>query len=123
MTYSYASYNGDLTGTTYGNGQTLTPTYDSLGRLSKLSYNGTDIYEYYYGTNGKVGLLKDLAQGVDWRYEYDKAGRITALTGPGRERHYYSYSGSTGEVTGSTVNTLKVAYHYAKEKIKNAILA
>ena len=27
------------------------------------------------------------------------------------------------EVTGSTVNTLKVAYHYAKEKIKNAILA
>ena len=52
VTYSYASYNGDLTGTTYDNGQTLTPTYDSLGRLSKLSYNGTDIYEYYYGTNG-----------------------------------------------------------------------
>ena len=103
VSYTYGSYNGDLTGTTYGNGQTLTPTYDSLGRLSKLSYNGTDIYEYYYGTNGKVGLLKDLAQGVDWRYEYDKAGRITALTGPGRERHYYSYSGSTGEVTGSTV--------------------
>ena len=36
----------------------LTPTYDSLGRVSKLSYNGNDIYEYYYGSNGKVGLIK-----------------------------------------------------------------
>ena len=27
------------------------------------------------------------------------------------------------EVTGSSVATLKVAYHYAKEKIKNAIIA
>jgi len=27
------------------------------------------------------------------------------------------------EVTGSSVQTLKVAYHYAKEKIKNAIIS
>ena len=103
VTYSYASYNGDLTGTTYGNGQTLTPTYDSLGRVSKLSYNGTDIYEFFYGVNGKLGLLKDLAQNIDWRYEYDKAGRITAVTGPGLERHYYTYNSSTGEAVSSTV--------------------
>ena len=103
VTYTYESYNGDLTGTTYGNGQTLTPTYDSLGRVSKLSYNGTDIYEFFYGVNGKLGLLKDLAQNIDWRYEYDKAGRITAVTGPGLERHYYTYNSSTGEAVSSTV--------------------
>ena len=103
VSYTYGSYNGDLTSTTYGNGQTLTPTYDSLGRVSKLSYNGTDVYEYFYGTDGKVGLMKDLVQGTDWRYEYDKAGRITVVTGPGRERHYYTYNSSTGEFASDTV--------------------
>ncbi|MBO4537841.1 MAG: hypothetical protein J5694_03130 [Erysipelotrichaceae bacterium] len=103
VTYTYGTYNGDLIGTTYGNGQTQTPTYDSLGRLSKLRYNGTDAYEYYYGVNGKVGLMKDLAEGSSWRYEYDQAGRITAVTGPGRERHYYTYNSSTGEAVSITV--------------------
>ena len=103
VTYTYESNNGDLTATTYGNGQTLMLTYDSLGRVSKLSYNGTDAYEYYYGANGKLGLLKDLEQNASWRYEYDKAGQITAVTGPGRERHYYTYSSSTGETVGVTI--------------------
>ena len=103
VSYTYASNNGDLTKTQYGNGQYLTPTYDSLGRVSKLSYNGSAIYEYYYGTNGKVGLIKDLAQGINWRYEYDQAGRPISLTGPGKERHTYAYSSSTGELISDII--------------------
>ncbi len=102
VTYQYASHNGDLTKTTYGNGQYEEPSYDALGRISSLSYNGVRTYEYFYGTNGKVGLVKDLSEGVYWRYEYDQAGRILKITSSEGERHTYNYSSSTGELTSSS---------------------
>lgn len=37
VTYTYAAHNGDLTKTTYGNGQEEAPSYDALGRISSLS--------------------------------------------------------------------------------------
>lgn len=102
VSYTYAANNGDLTKTAYGNGQYEEPEYDALGRISALSYNGVKTYEYYYGTNGKAGLVKDLTEGIYWRYEYDQAGRVTCITSSEGERHTYKYSSATGELTSSS---------------------
>ena len=99
--YTFGSYNGDLIRTDYGNGQYSVPSYDPLGRIRSISYNGSTAYEYFYGTDGKTGLVKDLGRDLTWRYEYDRSGRLTSSASSEGERHSYTYSSSTGELIKS----------------------
>ncbi|MBO4873108.1 MAG: hypothetical protein J5496_06805 [Lachnospiraceae bacterium] len=100
--YTYAANNGELTCTTYGNGQYSEPTYDSLGRIIAMSYNGTVGYRYYYGSDGRIGLEEDLINNISWRYEYDQSGKLLAVSGSNGESFVYEYSSTTGELTGQT---------------------
>ena len=84
VTYTYKSYNGDLSKTTYGNGQYSQPGYDSLGRITSMKYDETMAYRYYYGTTGQVGLEEDVPAGTYKRFSYDQGGRLTSMqTGDG----------------------------------------
>ena len=100
--YTYAANNGDLIRTTYGNGQYSEPTYDSLGRIIAMSYNGTVGYRYHYGSDGRIGLEEDLINNVSWRYEYDQSGRILRVSCSNGESFVYEYNTTTGELTGQT---------------------
>ena len=134
VSYSYASYNGDLTGTAFGNGDTVTPSYDSLGRITAVSYNGTPAYRFYYDNGGKTGYERDLTSGTDTRCLYDSAGRLKEKSSSKGERHVYNYDGTTGDVTSSTYysagtgTAVKTSYTYGKynnngERLLNKITA
>nr|MBQ6242071.1 hypothetical protein [Lachnospiraceae bacterium] len=116
VTYTYKAHNGDLSKTTYGNGQTSQPGYDSLGRVTSMKYNGTTTYRYYYGTTGRVGLEEDVVAGTNRRFSYDQGGRLTAQASSDGETHKYSYN-SKGELSGSSYvtpqsGTVKTVYTY-----------
>lgn len=73
----YAANNGNLLKTTYGNGFYKSYGYDNLDRVTTVAYNGSSKFQWQYGANGQMGLHKDLQNGMEYRYEYDTAGRLT----------------------------------------------
>ena len=63
-----------------------------------MKYNGSVGYRYHYGADGRIGLEEDLVNLVNWRYEYDEAGRILRRTGTNGISYIYSYN-TLGELT------------------------
>ena len=101
--YIYRANNGLLSRADYGNGAYTGPIYDELDRKIGMKYNGVKSYELYYGADGRVGLLKDLENGVNWRYEYDRSGSLTAVSGSNGSRFSYAYDTASGKLISSTV--------------------
>ena len=104
---TYASYNGLLTQTTYGNGTYTEPIYDSLKRQTGLKVNGTQKYRWHYGADGKIGVEEDLASGVTWRYLYDSEDNLSFASGTNGDLYsnFYNASGKLSEtsiVTGGS---------------------
>ena len=75
-TSQYADYNGVLQKQTYGNGDYTTFTYDDLGRSSETSTSDGDRYTYTYTGDGQLSVLKDLTDGLVYRFNYDTLGRL-----------------------------------------------
>ena len=88
-TYAYADMNGNAAGTggglmssmTYGNGDSVTYTYDAFDRLEKVVYNDTGNYiEYLYTADGALGELRyKKSNGTvinSYTFEYDSLGRL-----------------------------------------------
>ena len=46
-----------------------------------MKYNGVVQYEQEYGAFGQIGLLRDIKNGMEYRYEYDTVGRLLRSTG------------------------------------------
>ncbi|KPU45384.1 tRNA(Glu)-specific nuclease WapA precursor [Oxobacter pfennigii] len=79
---------GLLSKSTYGNGQIISMSYDTLDRISARYFNGVMRHWYSYDASGSLGYHNDIANGTIYRYAYDLAGRLSRV------------SDSKGNVTG-----------------------
>lgn len=84
---------------TFGDNQTVTYTYDGLGRVSERSANAggtavTTAYTYLdgaYGSNSTTPLVRTMTQaGTELTYTYDETGNITGIS-DGQQRITYVY--------------------------------
>ena len=76
VSYTYADYNGKLTGTTYANGTCVQNVYDALDRTKEIKYNGTVRYSVTYDKSGSVSSIYDHENEIEYLYEYDRLGRL-----------------------------------------------
>lgn len=78
--YSYAAKNGMLTSMTYGNGATVSYTYDDYGRKTQTTTSSGDSYSYTFTGDGQLYEMKDTAGSLLYRYTYDTLGRMIGST-------------------------------------------
>jgi len=121
-TYTYAARNGKLTRMTYGNGDYEDYTYDTLDRLTKVTYNGssTNAFTVLYDSNGRPAKAVDGKAGITYLYEYDSLNRLirayqkdsSGNTVFAVENSYDSYGRPTGStyVIDGTSRTYSIAY-------------
>ena len=102
MSYQYGANNGNLTRSTYGNGDYVENVYDNLDRVKAVKYNGVEKFRWAYGANGSVGLHTDLVNGVKWQYDYNLNGDVTSVVGNNGTSFRYNYR-SDGVLAGDTV--------------------
>ena len=97
--YTYGPGSGSLTSQTYGNGDTVSFTYDTLGRVKTTTYSGGRTLSYTYNGEGQLASMTDSTGNTD-TYQYDSLGR---LVGSGQSasgsRASYTYD-SSGRMTG-----------------------
>ena len=92
ISHSYsADGNHQLTRSDYGNGDSVSYGYDSLGRTTSVRYEDGAQVDYTYDNNGNLGLLTDSASGRKTQYFYDFQDRLM--------RWEQSGSGYTNSVT------------------------
>ncbi|MBE6806073.1 MAG: DNRLRE domain-containing protein, partial [Ruminococcaceae bacterium] len=73
--------NNLLSRQTYGNGQYVDYTYDTLDRITKKAYNGNSLGTLYsYNTAGQLIRVKDTLNGLYTKYSYDRFGRALRST-------------------------------------------
>lgn len=75
-TYSLQARTGRLNSLAFGNGQTISYSYDSNDLLKKLNQGTTDLYAFEYDNSGNLGYLNDLVQDKEYWYEYDSLERL-----------------------------------------------
>lgn len=100
---SSTEYSGKLVSKqTYGNGNYIDFTYDSLDRIASMVYNGNGdkSAEYLYGSTGLISGLIDRLKNTRTKYTYDLANRLVGV----RE-----YSGA--QLNGNTLAS-SVRYNY-----------
>ena len=105
--YTYRANNGLLSRADYGNGAYTEPIYDELDRKIGMKYNGVKSYELYYGADGRVGLLKDLENGVSFTWEKGRQ-----LAGASRSDTLWFYYDGSGSLISFELNG--TAYYYIK---------
>ena len=74
--YDYGTQNGNLRSMTYGNGATVSYTYDSLDRVTEEKWGDTLKYQYFYNAEGDLAKKLDVTTGKAVNYEYDSLGRL-----------------------------------------------
>ena len=74
--YTYAPNGGLLTQMTYGNGDTVSYTYDTLGRKTQTQTSDGDLYTYAYTGDGQLFRMADGSGGLVYNYSYDSLGRL-----------------------------------------------
>ena len=74
----YANGNGQLTKQTYGNGDSVSYTYDILGRIKTATYSDGRKATYAYNGEGQLHSLTETGGGevVTYVYTYDSIGRL-----------------------------------------------
>ena len=84
-TNEYAANNGNLTKTTYGNGESKNYSYDSVGRVTAETLkdeNDNVLYSnsYTYNAFGLIGKVEDGRDGKVYDYSYDLTDRPLKVT-------------------------------------------
>lgn len=79
------------TGSTYGNGDTVTYSYDSRERLIGKSFNGTPAVSYKYDAMGSLVETEDLLNNISFKTQYDLINRITGVTSSDGGEYRISY--------------------------------
>jgi RHS repeat-associated protein len=76
----------DPTGVTighrYGDGTGIDRTLDAMGRTTALTADGATVAEYGYDPRGRLVEARNPAADVTTTFDWDPAGRLTAVTGP-----------------------------------------
>ena len=81
-TYTYGSNNGQLSQMSYGNGASVSYSYDNLERVQNVYYNGSSspALTYSYKGEGMLGSLTDSVNNRTYSYTYDALNRLNAMT-------------------------------------------
>ena len=74
--YLYGAGDGNLASMTYGNGTTISYSYDPLDRVTEEYVDGTLKYSYEYNAEGDLSKKLDVTTGKAVNYEYDSLGRL-----------------------------------------------
>ncbi len=128
-TLSSLEYNnrGLLGKQTYGNGDYIDFTYDSLDRITEKKYNGdaNNRAVYRYGNDGSLAQTIDFSTGTRTKFTYDLADRLVSqkeYTGTGnnggtlRSSTDFTYADKTNYLTGvkhfSPLGTQNIGYTY-----------
>ena len=76
--YEYAKQNGQLLKQTYGNGDTVSFTYDSLGRVKTATYSDGRVLTYAYTGDGQLCSITESGgpAPATYLYTYDTLGRL-----------------------------------------------
>jgi YD repeat-containing protein len=89
----------------------LRSTFDSAGRLSKLTeYDDTEL-TYTYDADGNVLTMEDY-HGNDFVYTYTDTGGVSTVTAPGNKTWSYSYNDLDQVTQVSIPNGMTVSYAY-----------
>ncbi len=118
----YDTQTQNLSTVAYGNGLKLDYSYDDLDRVTGVSYNDTERYNWEYNYKGQVGLHRDLENNQEFRYTYDSKGRVESVvskpTATGFSRtEFKNVFNSKDQLTSVTRKiagaTLKANYNYS----------
>ena len=82
---------GKLSRLNYGNNWWVDYGYDSLGRLTSQSYNGTAAFEWGYNNKSQLAWEKDIQNGRNTTYTYDTLGRMSEWWNTNGARSSYRY--------------------------------
>ena len=74
--YTYGPKNGNLSVQTYGNGDTVSYTYDNLGKVKTVSWSDGRTVTYTYNGEGSIYSISDTDSGYTYYYTYDSLGRL-----------------------------------------------
>ena len=76
--YTYAANNGLLQTQTYGNGDTVSYTYDDLGRAKTVTYADGRVVTYRYNGEGQLWSATETGGSAPatYLYSYDSLGRL-----------------------------------------------
>ena len=112
------------TGSTYGNGDTVTYSYDSRERLIGKSFNGTPAVSYKYDAMGSLVETEDLLNNISFKTQYDLINRVTGVTSSDGGEYRISYDdqnridATLEKIAGVT---LKNEYLYSKTNYVYAV--
>ncbi len=73
--YTYGSGNGMLNSMSYGNGDSVSYTYDILGRVIRETHSDGRVVAYTYNSEGQLSTATDSVSGTTY-YLYDSLGRL-----------------------------------------------
>ena len=111
-------------GSTYGNGDTVTYSYDSRERLIGKSFNGTPAVSYKYDAMGSLVETEDLLNNISFKTQYDLINRVTGVTSSDGGEYRISYDdqnridATLEKIAGVT---LKNEYQYSDTSIIEGI--
>jgi len=91
ITNNYDLLTGLLTGSTYGNGQTVNSTYDNLDRVTSRLSQGAITDNYEYDASGNLGYHEDISNGVTYKYYYDISDRLVKVADNKGSSKQYGY--------------------------------
>lgn len=103
ITNIFASGNGNLLRSNYGNGFQLGYFYDALDHVTSITKNGATAYLYTYDARGNLAKATDRTSGSDrvTQYSYDIGDRLIRKSNPDGSEIKYSYD-STNRPTGGS---------------------
>ena len=107
-------------GSTYGNGDTVTYSYDNKERLVGKSFNGTPAVSYKYDAMGSLVETEDLLNNISFKTQYDLINRVTGVTSSDGGEYRISYDdqnridATLEKIAGVT---LKNEYQYSDTSI------
>ena len=124
VTHAYGSYKGSLVSSTFGNGSTVSYTYDILGRVIQETHSSGRTVTYHYNSEGHLTRTVDRSN-VTY-YTYDELGRMimsydgymgarTRYTYDANDRLIEAYRGTTGKGTYVWSDTYETYTYNANE--------
>ncbi|MGN0499675.1 MAG: RHS repeat-associated core domain-containing protein [Ruminococcus sp.] len=104
---TYSSNNGNLTKTTYANGDYIEYTYDEYDNITKFTSETGVIAEFVYNKKGLVAKAVDNSSETTTYYYYDFSGNLTGeyrQTDGGDLSYFLSYDSDGNKVEKTSIN-------------------
>lgn len=124
VSYTYSPNGGALQSMQYGNGDSVSYSYDKLERVQNVYYNGNSepALTYGYAANGALGSMTDHSNNRRYVYSYDGLDRLLSMTeaynGSPVQLYHAGYdkanriSGTTYKVSPAWNGTLRGPWSY-----------